>query len=71
VRQLPAGVTASLAIGVAALLACALELPAPLTRLAQDALVRSAVGAEAAPSAELPDVALVAIDPQSLRALPE
>jgi putative nucleotidyltransferase with HDIG domain len=71
VRQTPAGVIASLAIGAVAALATALELSAPLTRLAQDALVRSAVGSESAPSGELPDAVLVAIDPQSLRALPE
>ena len=43
---------------------------APAERFAADALTRLVVSRATAPSAATPDVALVAIDPQSLRAFP-
>ncbi len=65
-----AAVSAS-AVTAAAALAISAGFAEPLERLAADALVR--VGAARPPEApaDLPDVALVAIDPQSVRALPD
>ena len=59
------------AVAAAAALAISAGVAEPLERLAADALVR--VGAARPPEApaDLPDVALVAIDPQSVRALPD
>jgi HD-GYP domain-containing protein (c-di-GMP phosphodiesterase class II)/CHASE2 domain-containing sensor protein len=59
------------AVTAAAVLAISSGVVEPLERLAADALVR--IGAARPPEApaDLPDVALVAIDPQSVRALPD
>jgi len=64
------GSLSAAAVTAAAALAIASGVAEPLERLAADALVR--VGAAHAPEApaDLPDVVLVAIDPQSVRALP-
>src|SRR5262245_25171894 len=61
-----AGVVAALAAGVLATGAAA-----PLQRLVADAWMRRAAAHPPAPPLEIPDVALVAIDPRSLRAFPE
>ncbi len=66
-----AGIAASLAIALLAGLAIGSDLLAPVSRMAGDALLRASLGAAGAPDAAVPDALLVAIDPQSLRALPE
>ena len=58
------------AVAIAAALVIASGVAAPLERLAADALVRIGAARPPEPPADLPDVALVAIDPQSVRALP-
>ena len=60
------------ALGVAALAAIAIAtgIAAPLERIANDALVRAAAAVPPQPPSALPDVALVALDHQSLRAIP-
>ncbi|MDJ0853388.1 MAG: CHASE2 domain-containing protein [Myxococcota bacterium] len=45
-------------------------LAAPIQRIAADALVRASIVVAPPPPAELPDAAVVALDPQSLRAHP-
>jgi HD-GYP domain-containing protein (c-di-GMP phosphodiesterase class II)/CHASE2 domain-containing sensor protein len=65
-----ASLSASVVAAVAAL-AIASGAAAPLERLAADALVRLAAARPPEPPADLPDVMLVAIDPQSVRALPD
>ena len=58
-------------VASAAALVIASGIAAPLERLAEDSLVRIAALQPPEPPADLPDVALVAIDPQSVRALPD
>jgi HD-GYP domain-containing protein (c-di-GMP phosphodiesterase class II) len=58
------------AVAVGAALVVASGAATTLERLAADALVRIATAQAPAPPGDLPDVALVAIDPQSVRALP-
>ena len=62
--------TAAAVAGVAAI-AIGTGVSAPVERLAADALVRIGGAQAPEPPADLPDVALVAIDPQSVRALPD
>jgi len=64
----PAVTAAAVAIGAALVIASGAATP--LERLAADALVRIATAVPPAPARDLPDVVLVAIDPQSARALP-
>jgi HD-GYP domain-containing protein (c-di-GMP phosphodiesterase class II)/CHASE2 domain-containing sensor protein len=61
-----------LATGIAGLagLAIASGIATPLQRPVADALVRFALGRPPAPAPGVPDVAIVALDPQSLRAFP-
>ena len=58
-------------VTAAAALAIGSGIAAPLERLAADALVRLGAARPPQAPADLPDVALVAIDPQSVRALPD
>ena len=58
-------------VAIAAALVITSGVAAPLERLAQDALVRIGAQQPPEPPADLPDVALVVIDPQSVRALPD
>ncbi len=62
-------------LATAAVMALALAVlwsgvAAPLQRIAADALIRAAARAAPEPAAALPDAAVVALDPQSLRAYP-
>jgi HD-GYP domain-containing protein (c-di-GMP phosphodiesterase class II)/CHASE2 domain-containing sensor protein len=59
------------AVAAVAALAIAFGIAAPLERLVGDALVRLAAARPPTPPGDLPDVALVAIDAQSVRALPD
>ena len=59
------------AVAIAAALVVASDIAAPLQRGVADAWLRIASARAPEPPADLPDALLVAIDPQSLRALPE
>jgi len=58
-------------VATAAALVIASGIAAPLERLAEDTLVRIGAVQIPEPPVDLPDVALVVIDPQSVRALPD
>jgi len=70
-RSLIEPAASAAAVAIAAALVIASGIAAPLERLAADTLVRIGAANPPEPPAELPDVALVAIDPQSVRALPD
>lgn len=67
---MPGSALAAAGLALAALL-LATGLLSPLQRLASDGLVRLAAASPPAPPPGLPDVALVALDPQSLRVFPD
>jgi HD-GYP domain-containing protein (c-di-GMP phosphodiesterase class II)/CHASE2 domain-containing sensor protein len=67
----PESLISAVAVTVVAGLLLATQPAAPARRLAADALLRAAARWRQAPATDLPDVSIVAIDPQSLRAHPE